>query len=80
MLTCNSPTVGVNRYEFKRGAVSLGAAAAANTYTITAAAIGTDDGSYICVASVEGLPMSAGESGAKDVSCELYLCTHFFIY
>ena len=66
-LTCSTTSGAITSYEFQRGATSL-ATSASNTYTISTATIGTDDGSYTCIAYIDTVASDA--SSAHAVSCE----------
>ena len=51
ILTCRTSTQGIDTYEFRREGATI-ATSSSNIYIINAAAIGTDDGTYTCIASI----------------------------
>ena len=67
VLTCTTTSSGVTSYEFFRGSTSL-VKSSNNQYTISASAIGTDDGCYICVAFIDGVASHA--STANLILCK----------
>ena len=66
-LTCTAVEAAVNNYEFKLGSTSL-ASGSSSTYSMSSATIGTDDGSYTCIASIDTVASDA--SSALSVACE----------
>ena len=66
-LTCTAVEAAVNSYEFKLGSTSL-ASGSSSTYSMSSATIGTDDGSYTCIASIDTVASDA--SSALSVACE----------
>ena len=72
VLTCTTTTVGITAYLFKKGVNTL-ANSASSTYTISAAAIDANDGTYTCIAYVE--TVASDESATYSVSCESVLLT-----
>ena len=71
ILTCTTTTTGITSYVFKKGANTLATSASA-TYTITAAAIDTHDGTYTCIAYVQ--TVASDESATYTVACESVSC------
>ena len=71
ILTCTTTTTGITDYEFKKGSRSLTKEASA-TYTISAAAIGSDDGTYTCIAYIH--TVTSIESATYNLKCESSSC------
>ena len=67
VLTCTTSTSDITNYEFFRGATSL-VSASSNQHTVSSAAIGTDDDSYTCVASIDTVDSDA--SSGYVISCK----------
>jgi len=57
-LTCTATESAVNNYEFKLGSTSL-ASGSSSTYSMSSATIGTDDGSYTCIVSIDTVSSAA---------------------
>ena len=70
VLTCTTTSSGITAYLFKKGATTLANSASA-TYTISAAAIDSHDGTYTCIAYVQ--TVASDESATYTVSCESVL-------
>ena len=67
VLTCTTTSSGITNYEFFRGRTSL-VKTSSNQYTVSSAAIGKDDDSYTCVASIDTVASDA--SSAHVISCK----------
>ena len=66
-LTCTAAEAAVDGYEFLLDGSSV-VVQAGNTLSIAAAAIGTDDGIYTCIASID--TVSSDPSAGLNVQCE----------
>ena len=58
VLTCATTSAGITSYEFFRGTTSL-VKSSSNQHTVSGSAIGTDDGSYTCVAFIDTVTSDA---------------------
>ena len=67
VLTCTTTSSGITSYQFFKGVTSL-VSASSNQHTVSSAAIGTDDDSYTCVASIDTVDSDA--STAYVISCK----------
>ena len=66
-LTCATTSTGITQYEFLLDGSSV-SASASDTLAIGAATIGTNDGSYTCIASID--TVASDPSVALAVGCE----------
>ena len=71
ILTCTASTPGVNNYQFKKGSDAPDPSATAD-YTISAAAIGSDDGTYSCITYIH--TVTSIESATYNMKCESSSC------
>ena len=71
VLTCSTTSSDVTSYEFFKDTSSLSAASSSSQYTVSSAAIGTDDGSYTCVVYID--TVSSDTSSGYDLTCKLIL-------
>ena len=67
-LTCTTVTSGINTYDFKRDGTTVASGVSSNTHVLSAAAIGTDDGSYTCIAYIA--TVASLESSGLAVDCK----------
>ena len=77
-LFCTTSTTGITSYEFRREGTTL-IKSASNSYRISGAQIGRDDGSYTCVASVNTVASdpSAGFAVTSEFLSILFVCLIF---
>ena len=75
VLTCTTTSSGITSYQFFKGVTSL-VSASSNQHTVSSAAIGSDDGSYTCVASIDTVASDA--SSAHVISCKWELAFNLF--
>ena len=66
-LTCTSSTAGVTSYVWKQDGSTL-SGQTSQTYTIAASAIGSDEGSYTCLAYVD--TVASDPSAGHSVACK----------
>ena len=71
VFTCTTKTSGITAYEFKNGANPV-ANSASTTFTISAAAINSQDDTYTCIAYIH--TVASDESADYTAACESVTC------